>query len=81
MVALAPVVIKVKCDKCDVIRTFELCPVKLKQWLGGQSIQKTFPSMSINDRETLISWRSNKNRNTPVICGECFDKMFGVSDD
>lgn len=80
MVALASIPIRVKCSQCDSVQTLELCPVKLKQWLDGAYIQNVFPSMPINDRETLISWRSNQNRNTPVICGLCFDKMFGSED-
>lgn len=80
MVALASKTVTVKCSQCNSVQVFELNPVKLEKWLNGESIQNVFHEMSINDRESLISWHSRQTRNTPVICGDCFDKMFGTED-
>lgn len=82
MVALADSKVEVKCSQCNSVQVFSINPVKLEKWMDGSLyIQDAFPAMSVNDRETLVSYRSSVKRNTPVICGNCFDKMFGESDD
>lgn len=52
-----------QCPFCRRIRTTEITREAFDRWQGGAHVQDVFPSMSAEDRETLISGS----------CGTCFD--------
>ena len=58
--------ITIDCDVCK--RTYEIVvPVEgLEKWHNGALIQDALPTLSVDQRELLISG----------TCGKCFDKMF-----
>lgn len=63
--------IKVRCRICHTDKILEVDEVMFNRWRNREIlIQKAFPTMSIADRELLMSG----------TCGKCFDEMFGRED-
>ena len=62
------VTVIVGCIKCAEAQHITVGHADLDAWQGGKSIQNAMPYLSADDREILISG----------ICGECFDKIYGV---
>ena len=62
------VTVIVGCIKCAEGQHITVGNADLDAWQGGKNIQDAMPYLSVDDREILISG----------ICGECFDKIYGV---
>ncbi len=58
--------IKKECICCKDKVIFEVDESDYQDWLNGKHAQNSFPYLSVNEREILISG----------ICGKCFDKMM-----
>ena len=58
----------VGCIKCAEAQHITVGNADLDSWENGALIQDAMPYLSADDREILISG----------ICGECFDKIYGV---
>ena len=59
------------CRKCGDRHTMLVCITDYADWQMGKYIQDAMPYLSADERELLISG----------ICGPCFDKMFGDSEE
>ena len=55
-----------QCPFCRRISTIKMTREGFDRWQSGVHVQDAFPSMSIDDRETLISGS----------CGKCFDTEY-----
>ena len=64
------VTVIVGCIKCAEPQHITVGQADLDAWQRGTNIQNAMPYLSADDREILISG----------ICGECFDKMYGVEE-
>ena len=62
------VTVIVGCIKCAEAQHITVGNADLDAWENGALIQDAMPYLSADDREILISG----------ICGECFDKIYGV---
>ena len=62
------VTVVVGCIKCAEPQHITVGQADLDTWQSGTNIQNAMPYLSADDREILISG----------ICGECFDKIYGV---
>ena len=64
------VTVIVGCIKCAEPQHIPVGQADLDAWQSGTNIQNAMPYLSADDREILISG----------ICGECFDKIYGVEE-
>jgi hypothetical protein len=60
-------IINVRCNLCQVNHEVTVPVEGFKAWQNGELIQRALPTVSLDNRELLIS----------KTCGPCFDKMFG----
>lgn len=58
--------IPVTCINCKVRFNIEVDYEDYFYWKEGMSVQKSFPYLSADERELLIS----------RVCGKCFDSLF-----
>lgn len=58
--------LKATCRLCETDYTFMVNEDDLRDWQGGQLIQRVMPYLNASERELLISG----------TCGDCFDRMF-----
>ncbi len=59
--------IKVECRLCHTVKELEVDEQAYTNWKNGMLIQRAFPTMSMDDRELLIS----------KTCGKCWNEIFG----
>jgi hypothetical protein len=54
-----------KCIWCDKVVEIVIKEEEYEVWCSGLVIQKAMPTLSVDDREILISG----------VCGKCFDSL------
>lgn len=73
------------CSSCDKSSTVVVTCGEIKRFVyGSELVQKIWPDLSADDRETLIGWRSQRhddsNCGEPTgfhLCGDCWDNQLG----
>ena len=55
-----------KCPECGKVHSFEVEEADWIKWQEGALIQRAFPYLNDNQRESLITG----------YCSECWDKLF-----
>ena len=63
--------IDTECPMCCETHIIKVAIDDYIRWQHGELIQKSFPYLSAEEREMIKTG----------ICGKCWDKMFGGSDD